>query len=423
MKITSLLATALLALAAIAQAVPTEINYQGVLTDQNGNPVNGVRAMQIKIYDAPTGGNLTYEQDIGNVSVLDGVYNLKFGDSGIVPALRGNDYLSLVVNGFEQIGRAKIASVPFAIKSKESEDSQALNQIVQTLSANITNVRDILQSLQQQSGGNGSINEIGDIALLKATQSSVGLKIQNLSNSWTEFFTDSNGFYDSLKSSNGFFENYKSSPGIHATRRQSIWDRSQGNYLAVRTIDYFPNAPLRFIRLFTQSISRSQFSPSFSYSATLEYADGQIEVLGDSISWGHYTDGQNSTRYKAIGRPSIPVKKISFTYTVNNIIADFDFWINNSTLTELNVPNEFVSNLYKYRVIIDTTERETGDSVGVSLSGNWGSAQLKQNEWTQIPASSSYTSNVCAVSISPALSSDWNKASHLRGIILLRQLK
>jgi len=47
-------------------AAPSEINYQGVLTDQQGNPVNGVRSMQIKLYDAPTGGNMTYQQNIGN---------------------------------------------------------------------------------------------------------------------------------------------------------------------------------------------------------------------------------------------------------------------------------------------------------------------------------------------------------------------
>ena len=87
MKITSLLATALLALAAIAQAVPTEINYQGVLTDQAGNPVNGVRAMQIKIYDAPTGGTLLYSEDLGNVPVQDGIYSFAFGANGTSNAL------------------------------------------------------------------------------------------------------------------------------------------------------------------------------------------------------------------------------------------------------------------------------------------------------------------------------------------------
>jgi hypothetical protein len=87
MKKTALLATSLLALATFAQAVPTEINYQGVLTDQNGNPVNGVRAMQIKIYDAPTGGTLLYSEDLGNVPVQDGIYAFAFGANGTSNAL------------------------------------------------------------------------------------------------------------------------------------------------------------------------------------------------------------------------------------------------------------------------------------------------------------------------------------------------
>lgn len=87
MKTPALLAAALLALAAIVHALPTEINYQGVLTDQNGNPVNGVRAMQIKIYDAPTGGTLLYSEDLGNVPVQDGIYSFSFGANGTSNAL------------------------------------------------------------------------------------------------------------------------------------------------------------------------------------------------------------------------------------------------------------------------------------------------------------------------------------------------
>jgi hypothetical protein len=87
MKTPALLATSLLALAAFAHAVPTEINYQGVLTDQNGNPINGVRAMQLKIYDAPTGGTLLYSEDLGNVSVQDGIYSFTFGANGTSNAL------------------------------------------------------------------------------------------------------------------------------------------------------------------------------------------------------------------------------------------------------------------------------------------------------------------------------------------------
>jgi hypothetical protein len=68
-------------------AAPSEINYQGVLTDQQGNPINGVRAMQIKIYDAPTGGTLLYSEDLGNVPVQDGIYSFSFGANGTSNAL------------------------------------------------------------------------------------------------------------------------------------------------------------------------------------------------------------------------------------------------------------------------------------------------------------------------------------------------
>jgi hypothetical protein len=155
----------------------------------------------------------------------------------------------------------------------------------------------------------------------------------------------------------------------------------------------------------------------------LEYVDGAIENFGDSVSYGYYTDGQNSTRYKAIGRPNIPVKKISITYSVNNIIADFDFWINAPSAIEMNIPNDFISNNYKYRVIADATEREAGDSIAVSLLGGWGNLPLKQAEWSELPSSSNYSSTLCVVSNTPALSSEWTKATHIRGIILLRQLK
>jgi hypothetical protein len=118
----------------LLSAAPSEINYQGVLTDQQGNPVNGVRAMQIKLYDAPTGGNMTYQENIGNVTVTDGIYSFKFGASGngIASALNGNDQLALVVDSVEQPNRTKILAVPYALKAKESEDVQVLRETLRT---------------------------------------------------------------------------------------------------------------------------------------------------------------------------------------------------------------------------------------------------------------------------------------------------
>lgn len=110
-------------------AVPTQINYQGRLTDANGAAVNGTKAMAVKLYDAPTGGNLLYSETIGNVTVTDGVYRFAFGGSGagIAAALTAPaHYLALVVVGVEQPTRTQLLAVPYAMKAQESADAQAL---------------------------------------------------------------------------------------------------------------------------------------------------------------------------------------------------------------------------------------------------------------------------------------------------------
>jgi hypothetical protein len=73
---------ALVFAAAPLMAVPSGINYQGALTDDQGNPVTGTRTMSIKLYGAATGGTLLYSEDIGTVDVSDGVFSFEFGTSG-----------------------------------------------------------------------------------------------------------------------------------------------------------------------------------------------------------------------------------------------------------------------------------------------------------------------------------------------------
>jgi hypothetical protein len=73
----------LLALATTLSAVPSDINYQGRLTGANGNVVTGDVSMSVKMYDAQSGGNEIYSEDIGTVSLDEnGVYSFQFGASG-----------------------------------------------------------------------------------------------------------------------------------------------------------------------------------------------------------------------------------------------------------------------------------------------------------------------------------------------------
>jgi hypothetical protein len=73
-----------LACAMIASAeVPSLINYQGRLTDSNGAPVSGSKNFALSIYDAETGGNLLYTENIGAVTLdANGVYSFQFGSAG-----------------------------------------------------------------------------------------------------------------------------------------------------------------------------------------------------------------------------------------------------------------------------------------------------------------------------------------------------
>ena len=67
----------------VAFAVPSDINYQGRLSDTNGNPVTGDVTMGVKLYDAQTGGSEIYSEDIGTVTLDEnGVYSFQFGASG-----------------------------------------------------------------------------------------------------------------------------------------------------------------------------------------------------------------------------------------------------------------------------------------------------------------------------------------------------
>jgi hypothetical protein len=126
-------------------AVPGEINYQGRLTDQRGNPVNDVRLVTLRIFDAAIGGEEIYRQDIGGVEFVDGLYSFTFGGAGagLAGVLTGPDnYLELEIGGEKQSARTKLLAVPFAMRSADA----------QVLAAKVAEMDGALQALAV--GGN-----------------------------------------------------------------------------------------------------------------------------------------------------------------------------------------------------------------------------------------------------------------------------
>jgi len=80
------------------------------LTDGSGQPVTGNRTMAVRIYDAASGGNMTYEETIGTVAVGNGTYSFRFGSGGAV-VVSANETIA-TTNGTNQIFNGTLLGAP-----------------------------------------------------------------------------------------------------------------------------------------------------------------------------------------------------------------------------------------------------------------------------------------------------------------------
>ena len=102
-------------------AVPQLINFQGILRDGSGNPVaNGSYSVQFTIYDAPSSGNVVW-QETQSVSTVNGLFTALLGSSMPVLDSVFNDssrYLGVKVGTDpEMTPRQKLSSVGFSYVS------------------------------------------------------------------------------------------------------------------------------------------------------------------------------------------------------------------------------------------------------------------------------------------------------------------
>ena len=97
----------------------TTINYQGNLTDANGNPKNGSFDMTFSLWDAASGGTKKWgAESHTSVPVSNGRFNIGLGSktSGGIPTTNwnGDRYLEITVGGETLVPRELIRSVPIA---------------------------------------------------------------------------------------------------------------------------------------------------------------------------------------------------------------------------------------------------------------------------------------------------------------------
>lgn len=147
MKRMPLLVILLLVGAAVAQTQPPDlpepppppglINYQGTLTNTDGDPVaDGTYTVAFRIYDAPTDGTLIWEER-NTVQVSVGRFNVILGGGAdVTPAFEGTDcYLGITVETDHQgqaltgpteiLPRQQILSAPYAIRAQSAVTAYA----------------------------------------------------------------------------------------------------------------------------------------------------------------------------------------------------------------------------------------------------------------------------------------------------------
>jgi hypothetical protein len=109
----------LLLFSAAAYAVPTVINYQGVLTDDLGAVFNGTVSLTFTLFDQDTAGTAVWSESHSGVAINNGVYSIALGsvNAGTLTAelFSADDlWLEVTVNGETLSPRQRLTSVPYA---------------------------------------------------------------------------------------------------------------------------------------------------------------------------------------------------------------------------------------------------------------------------------------------------------------------
>ena len=129
MKKTIILSVVILfALSLLSQSVPNLIDYQGGITDENGNYVNGEESIVFSIYGVETGGTALWTET-QSVHVFNGLFHVLLGSVNPLPDNlfdEPNRWISINVDGYgEMEPRGRIASVGLAANADKLDGLDA----------------------------------------------------------------------------------------------------------------------------------------------------------------------------------------------------------------------------------------------------------------------------------------------------------
>jgi hypothetical protein len=103
--------------------VPENITHQGVIKDSNGELLSGDYNIAAKLYDQETSGTMLWQETHSNVTVTDGVFNIRLGE--VNPLILDFDqqyWLGISIDGGTELSpRLPLSSVPYSMRAKVAE--------------------------------------------------------------------------------------------------------------------------------------------------------------------------------------------------------------------------------------------------------------------------------------------------------------
>lgn len=104
--------------------IPHTINYQGMLTDNLGNPLNGTPDITFEIWNAPSGGTKRWWEIQSNVPVEEGLFNVILGEVTPIDLSFYEDeeyWLQIIVEEDTMPSRLEFTSVAFAYRAQMAD--------------------------------------------------------------------------------------------------------------------------------------------------------------------------------------------------------------------------------------------------------------------------------------------------------------
>lgn len=130
-KIVVLTGTVLLATITLPAQIQRQITYQGLLTQPSGLPIaDGQYGLVLRLFDAPVGGTLVYEETHPNVDVAKGLFNVYIGQIQPLAGVDFDQQLWLecaVVTQSPFVPRTRLAVVPYAIHAERADKAGGLD--------------------------------------------------------------------------------------------------------------------------------------------------------------------------------------------------------------------------------------------------------------------------------------------------------